>query len=456
MLRAVLVGFTWGTLAFAAASDLWLARVGPAMSTQERERYSSLRSEEEREGFRDSFWTGKSVSAEEYFNRVEHVDLKFGSGKPGSGANTDQGRIYLALGPPTSILQLTSSRILVPLEVWRYDHVPGLSISSEIQLLFFQAPGVGFPKLYSPQLHTLRSLIIQNAGTRGAFPVNDIVTANDLHNRLRLSPTELEVVDAAMTVARGVRGSGNSEILFEVQSPARMLNKPLTAKVQSRVLSAAERPVFSSVQSRTQDRVPAIDITVDAVVKRSIGLEVEGLERTATKASFDAPAELTYSQRLYLLPGDWSVTVVVDGLRFNYPVSVKPVSDDQPLATNVKPEAQWTSLGRQYLRGNDLPRAALCFRKSLEASRTADALAGYGRMLALTGKLDEARAHLIEALQLQPAHYEALVALGTVTARFGDNALATDYLRQANAIQASPQVEATIRRLNASTRPVTP
>ena len=48
-----------------------------------------------------------------------------GSNKLGSGANTDPGRVYLALGPPTKVTRLASSRILVPLQIWYYDAVPG-------------------------------------------------------------------------------------------------------------------------------------------------------------------------------------------------------------------------------------------------------------------------------------------------------------------------------------------
>lgn len=444
--------------------DIWLARVEPVMSGPERRQYFQLSAEAEREAFRRVFWTSKTIRPEAYFERVLYVDSQFGSGQPGSGANTDQGRVYLALGPPTSISQLPSSRLLVPLEVWRYDHVPGLQISSEIQLLFFEARGAGFKKLYSPQLHTIRALILNNAGTRGAFPVNDIVTEGDLLSRLRLSPAEMEAVDTAMSVARGVRGSGSSEILFRVTNPAAMLRRDLREKVSSRLLTTGNRAKIATAQSRTSAGIPAIDITAQIAVRSAIGIDVNGVETAETRLDFVQPAMVTYRHRLYLLPGKWMISLLSDGQRTTFPLTVNPVSATDPetvtdlpsdgdgtqitYRVNLTADSQWVSIGRQYLRSGDSRRAGLCFSKALEIRRTPDALAGQGRFLALSSRLDEARTHLLEALALEPVHWEAMVALAGVTARFSDREKALEYFRQAQAIRPSGDIEAAIRELS--------
>lgn len=455
-----------GALLASAPAHPWLARVEPVINSAERNRYLALSSEEEREAFRAAFWRDKTLSAEEYFERVDYADAKFGSGQAGSGANTDQGRVYVALGPPVHITYIPSSRILQPVEIWRYDHIPGLPVSTEIQLLFFQQRGVGFLKLYSPQIHTIRSLLINDAGTRGALPVNDIATADDLLNRLQLSPTEMEAVDAAMSVARGVKGSGNSEILYKVSGPAAMIRRELREKVQTRLLPALNRPELVSTQYRTGARIPAIDITVATTVTATIGLEATGIETVETRLGFAAPAAIAYHHRLYLLPGDWDIVVISDGQRRVFPLHVNPLSDRDPEApaaplaaaetaaipviyrANLAPEAQWTSLGRQYLRANDLSHARTCFHKALAANpQSADALAGSGRLLALEGRLDEARDHLRQALALQPNHYEALTALAAVTAKFQDYPQALVYYRQAESIRPSEDIERALREL---------
>ncbi|MBC7926389.1 MAG: GWxTD domain-containing protein [Bryobacteraceae bacterium] len=457
--------------AASAARDLWLTRVEAVINTDERTRYLSLSSEEERESFREAFWNGKAVSGAEYFERAAYTDTKFGSGQTGSGVNTDQGRVYVALGPPTQTFQLPFSRLLQPLEIWRYDHIPGIPVSSEIQLLFFQPRGVGLMKLYSPQIHTIRALLINNAGTRGAFGVNEIATAADLPNRLQLSPVELQAVDAAIGVARGVTGSGNSELLYRLSSPAAMLRRETREKVQSRIVTATgTRPQFTTVQVRTSERIPAIELTADVTVKEKIGVEINGIESVETKLNFAEAARISYRHRLYLLPGSWNVTLISDGQRTLFPTTVHALTDQDPVASadllpeadsagipviyraNLRIDSQWTSVGRQYLHAGVLDRALLCYQKALRSNPSSpDALAGMGKLYALQGKLDQARTDMERALQIQPEHYEAIVGLAGVASSFGDTTQALAYYRQAQAIRPSGEILAAMRQITATT-----
>lgn len=455
------------TLCSAGQQDTWLARVQPVMTSPERQRYLSLSSEDERENFRAAFWTGKAVTADEYFERLSYADAKYGSGDAGSGINTDQGRVYIALGPPTQLAQLPSSRILQPLEIWRYDHIAGLPVSSEIQLLFFRPRGVGIPKLYSPQIHSVRALLINNAGSRGAFPVNDVVTADDLMNRLQLSPAELEAVDAAMSVARGVRGSGNSELLYRLSSPVAMLRRNIREKVESRIYTATERTkITTSPQARSADGIPVVDLTIETTLKSTIGVEIQGVEAFETKLNFEAPTAVSHHHRLYLLPGTWTIVINADGHRTVLPLEVRLLHATDPEApasfaptsnagvidiayrVNLTRDAQWVSAGRQYVRSGDLTRASVCFRNALAINEASShATSGLGRVLALQNRLDEARDYLVKALRMQPGDYESLVLLAGVTARFQDNPQALEYYKQAEAIRPSGEVQMAIREL---------
>lgn len=331
-------------------------------------------------------------------------------------------------------------------------------------------------KLYSPQLHTFRALLINNAGTRGAFGVNDAVNEQDLLNRVKLSPAELQAVDAAMGVARGIRGSGNSELLYRVSSPAQMIRRNLRETVQSRVFAAASRPQLTGItQYRSADRIPVVELHFQTSVQSKIGLEIPGLESVETRLNFAQPSTVTYYHRLYLLPGSWTVTLHSDGQLTLFPFHVQPLNDTDPEAppdlladaeasgiqiayrANLSSEAPWTSVGRQYLRNGDYAKAEFCFGKALQTGRrTPDALAGYGRYLALINKLDESRTYLLEALAAQPDHYQALVALAGVTARFQDYDTALGYYRQAQAIHGSGDIEAAIRDLTAKLTTASP
>jgi GWxTD domain-containing protein len=82
-----------------AASPIWLDLVSPIIAPAEKKLYLTLNAEE-RARFEEEFWSHKAIKAEEYSKRIEYIDARFGSTKLASGTNTDQGRVYLALGPP--------------------------------------------------------------------------------------------------------------------------------------------------------------------------------------------------------------------------------------------------------------------------------------------------------------------------------------------------------------------
>ena len=430
----------YGLLLYAATPDLWLRRVEPVMSKDERTLYNSLTDEKAREVFRTGFWSTKSITESEYFSRTEHIDAKYGSGQPGSGANTDPGRIYLSLGPPTSISRLPSSRVFYPTEIWAYDTVPGLPTKTRIQFLFYGDR----MKLYSPQLHTIRALIIPNAGTRGLFPVNDVITETDVKERLNLSPAEMDVLEAAMGVGRGIRNSGNSEILYLASSPREMLSRSRTDSVTSKIRFEGERPKLETVQSITPNQIPAIDLTFTGTARNSITVEIRDLETFSNALNFEAAKPFTYTQRVHLLPGEYTVLVEVDGFRTGYVLNVAKTSPKDPSVQPLFPGADWVGIGRQYLLAQDLPRARTCFKRALDAGRSVDALVGSAR---LTANLDQARELLLEALNIQPNHFESLVTLAGLTAELQDYPLAAEYYRRALAIRKLPLLEEALQRL---------
>src|SRR5260370_10301099 len=177
-----------GATAFAAATPAWLDRVSPVITPSEKKTYLGLHPRE-REGFEERFWADKAISADEYYRRLDHVDAVFGSNRPGSGANTDPGRVYLSLGAPVRITHVPSSRIFVPLEIWYYDSVPGL-LNTELRLMFYQPNSVGLPKLYSPTVDTIRALLLPEASTVHLFGPNDTVTESDIRQNLKTGPAE--------------------------------------------------------------------------------------------------------------------------------------------------------------------------------------------------------------------------------------------------------------------------
>ncbi len=306
-----------------ANSDSWFTRTSPAMTGDERNAYRKLSSEAEREGFRLAFWNGKAVLESDYMERVAHADGMYGSGREGSGANTDQGRLYIASGPPTAIHRLPSSRIFVACEVWQYDSLPGTGYKSRLQFLFFRKASAGDFRLYWPGLHSIRDLLIPQPGTRLMFPVNDIVTANDIRDRLHYSPAEEEIVEASTGIARGITGSGNGEILGRATSISAMVHQGTgSLPVVASKFSVADAPEIRAIQFWSGE-VPVSDIQVRTKASKSIALSLDSvtgpnktrtrLENTSIPLGLEDPKPVLYTQRFFLPPGQYLLTVTIDG-----------------------------------------------------------------------------------------------------------------------------------------------
>jgi GWxTD domain-containing protein len=306
----------------------WLDKVGPILTDQERRTYSALPAQD-REAFESAFWENRPVTAEEYFRRLDHVDAMWGAGRTGSGANTDPGRVYLALGGPTKVTRVPSSRTFVPLEVWYYDTVPGV-VSTELRLLFFRPNGMGLPKLYSPETDSLRALLVPQAATIQAFGPNESLTESDIRKVLKVPVAEDEVVTAAVAVAPGIKGSGNQEILGFVMSPRKMLVRGgLREKVTARLVVAKAR--MESAMTASEFGGMQVDLRFQALspqgaAQKEVGLEVlaDGVTvaQNRVRLGLGGSKTVEYSHRLDLLPGRYRLLFTSDGAASDFVLDV--------------------------------------------------------------------------------------------------------------------------------------
>ena len=288
-------------------------RVDPVVTASEKKAWLAL-PPEGRAAFEQAFWANKGIAGDEYFRRADYIDSTFGSGKTGSGARTDQGRVWLSLGAPTRVMHLPSSRVFVPLDIWYYDVIPGV-IDTEVRLIFFRPNSQGLPKLYSPQTDTIRALLVPQSATRSMFGPNDGVTESDIRQKLLVGPVEDEVVSAAVHVATGVFGNGNEEILGRISSPGEMLGKPQKASVNSRLITG--RLKMDVMQTRSAFAETQVDFHIESLAQKEISFEV--LQGSATiyqnrlSLRFPAAKAITYTHRLDLLPGSYRVLFTADG-----------------------------------------------------------------------------------------------------------------------------------------------
>ena len=132
--------------------DRWVKRyVKWIISREEKDRFEELTATEDKLGFMESFWKRRDMSPEtpenearkEHQRRFAHATQHYGAGTPGWA--TDMGKIYILLGPPSSINRNPAGRTAFerPSEVWTYNNAPNprLPASFDIGFVDFTATG---------------------------------------------------------------------------------------------------------------------------------------------------------------------------------------------------------------------------------------------------------------------------------------------------------------------------
>jgi GWxTD domain-containing protein len=132
----------------------WLdEEVGWIITDEERQAFSRLKTDDERQQFIEDFWlkrdptpdTEENEYKEEHYRRIAWANDRFASGVP--GWKTDRGMIYIKFGPPDEIDDHSSggpgSRSIeegggettfYPYQVWRYRHIDG--VGDDVQIEF--------------------------------------------------------------------------------------------------------------------------------------------------------------------------------------------------------------------------------------------------------------------------------------------------------------------------------
>ena len=132
--------------------DRWVNQyVRWIISREEKSLFQKLPSPSDKLLFMESFWRRRDVSPEtpeneareEHQRRFAYATQHFGAGIPGWA--TDQGKIYILLGPPSAITRAPAGRNAFerPSEVWTYNNAPNprLPASFDIGFVDFSAAG---------------------------------------------------------------------------------------------------------------------------------------------------------------------------------------------------------------------------------------------------------------------------------------------------------------------------
>ncbi|WP_433966775.1 GWxTD domain-containing protein [Tunturiibacter gelidiferens] len=127
------------------------------IQTEERKEFLALKSDAERDAFIQAFWDARNSDPgsdineykEEHYRRLAYANQNFGNVKAQDGWRTDQGHIYIVLGPPEQRANYMAPRNLRPMIIWFYQSkTPALP--THFYIVFYKrSTGEDFT-LYSP------------------------------------------------------------------------------------------------------------------------------------------------------------------------------------------------------------------------------------------------------------------------------------------------------------------
>jgi GWxTD domain-containing protein len=137
------------------------------ITAKERDIFQKLQTDREREIFIESFWkhrdptpgTPRNEFMEEFYQRRQYANEYYGRGTPRPGWKTDQGRIYIILGPPRNIEDHSHINGVYPVQIWSYAGDPNYGLPAGFNIIFFKKHGIGEYVLYSPAGDGPESLI---------------------------------------------------------------------------------------------------------------------------------------------------------------------------------------------------------------------------------------------------------------------------------------------------------
>ena len=149
----------------------FLTDVEPIILPQEVDAFLALETNPQREIYIDDFWRRRDQSAgtsnrafrDTYYSRLEEAKERF------EQVSSDRSRMYLLHGEPAALYKTHCARLLVPLEIWVYDYLPGFGTGP--RMLFYLPRNAREYRLWVPIMGTadsLKDLVSDEAMARAA------------------------------------------------------------------------------------------------------------------------------------------------------------------------------------------------------------------------------------------------------------------------------------------------
>ncbi len=144
---------------------VWIEQeVYPLISKEQREAFSKLESEAQRQAFAEQLWDlwGRQTGYGVDFRQMYHQRLQLCREEFGNTTGT-RAQVLLIQGPPDAVQQSRCYQVFFPLEFWYWQQLPGMG--QDVVVLFYQPNGVGPWRLWN-SFETRQSLYKPNAWTQ--------------------------------------------------------------------------------------------------------------------------------------------------------------------------------------------------------------------------------------------------------------------------------------------------
>jgi len=302
---------------------------------EEKKLFLSLRTDADRDAFIRGFWTRRDplpVTAanefkDEHYRRLAKAKSKY-------GVHSDRGRTFILLGPPDTIDNENSGKIVFPCEVWNYTNLRLPGLPNSLRLLFFKQWGVGDFRLYSPLFDGLEYLVPQRHYDFGQG------TDSEIRNLIR-SYMGIDFLMATQSITAGTDKLESERILATLRDPAAFEALRPSAKPQVTTAVSLEKLPFAAGGFFSDDghgnfyydaslRVSPEDLTFERsgeklygredvyVTVRDRGRNVvaqfnDQLSLELTEAEMEAKRgySLGYAFSQLLIPGEYSINILL-------------------------------------------------------------------------------------------------------------------------------------------------
>jgi Ca-activated chloride channel family protein len=126
----------------------FLSDVGPIIFDAELDTFLALENDIQRDAFIEEFWRRRDLSQggtgrfrEVYANRLTVAREQFRQ------IDSDRAKLFLLHGPPSEVIRVECTRVVQPIEIWKYNFIAG--VPGELRLVLYRPRGSGEYRLWN-------------------------------------------------------------------------------------------------------------------------------------------------------------------------------------------------------------------------------------------------------------------------------------------------------------------